>query len=122
MFRKLLFLCFFSLSGCASITTGSNQSISINTYPETGALCELTNDKGRWFLNSTPGALVVHRSYSDLNVICTKGTKIGNIIIKSTTKAMAFGNVLMGGIIGGAADVATGAAYDYPADISVQIK
>jgi hypothetical protein len=32
---------------------------------------------------------------------------------------MAFGNILFGGVIGVGVDVATGAAYDYPALITV---
>jgi hypothetical protein len=32
---------------------------------------------------------------------------------------MAFGNILLGGVIGAAVDVGTGAAYDYPSLITV---
>jgi hypothetical protein len=34
---------------------------------------------------------------------------------------MAFGNILFGGIIGVGVDTATGAAYDYPTLITVQL-
>ena len=34
---------------------------------------------------------------------------------------MAFGNILIGGVIGVGVDVATGAAYDYPDLITVQM-
>jgi hypothetical protein len=39
--------------------------------------------------------------------------------VKSTTKAMAFGNIIFGGLIGVGIDVGTGSAYDYPDLISV---
>lgn len=39
--------------------------------------------------------------------------------VKSSTKAMAFGNIIFGGVIGAGVDVATGAAYDYPTMITV---
>ncbi len=113
----MLFLC-----GCASITTGSNQALSVNTEPESGATCELKNDKGTWYINSTPGSVVVNRSYSDLNIICKKDSKSGNITVKSTTKGMAFGNIIAGGIIGAGVDAHTGAAYDYPVSISVLLR
>jgi hypothetical protein len=41
------------------------------------------------------------------------------VSVKSSTKAMAFGNILFGGVIGAGVDVATGAAYDYPTLITV---
>jgi hypothetical protein len=34
---------------------------------------------------------------------------------------MAFGNILFGGVIGAGVDVATGAAYDYPAVIEIDM-
>ncbi len=74
------------------------------------------------YINSTPGSVVVNRSYSDLNIICKKASKSGNSTVKSTTKGMAFGNIIAGGTIGAGVDVHTGAAYDYPASISVPLK
>ena len=112
----------FTMSGCASVTTGQNQSLSVTTGQETGASCELSNDDGKWFISSTPGSVIVDRSYSDLNVVCNKGKKTGALSVKSSTKAMAFGNILAGGVIGAAVDCGTGAAYDYPVTINVPLK
>lgn len=109
------------LTGCASIVTGQNQSLSIDTEP-TGANCTLTNDKGTWYVNSTPGTVTVLRSYESLNYTCKKGSRSCSGSTKSTTKGMAFGNVLAGGIIGAAVDMGTGAAYDYPTPIACQMK
>jgi hypothetical protein len=87
--------------------------------PGYGASCQLTNDKGTWFV-ATPGTVSIHRSYSDLTSICTKeGFQTSNAATPSGTKGIAFGNILLGGIIGGGVDAATGAAYDYPALISI---
>jgi hypothetical protein len=62
----------------------------------------------------------VRRSYSDMNVRCEKDPlPPGQLIVKSGTKAMAFGNAIFGGLIGAGVDVATGAAYDYPSLITV---
>lgn len=43
----------------------------------------------------------------------------GLISAKSSTKGMAFGNIIFGGIIGAGVDISTGAAYDYPTLITV---
>ncbi len=55
-------------SGCASIVTGHNQSVSVETRSKqseaiASANCKLTNDKGTWFVTS-PGSVSVRRSYS----------------------------------------------------------
>ena len=113
------------LVGCASIVNGQNQSISIETRLDknltlvSGATCRLSNNKGTWFV-TTPGSTTVQRSYEDLSVACEKEThEPGLASVKSSTKAMAFGNIIFGGIIGAGVDMGTGAAYDYPSLISV---
>lgn len=114
-----------ALSGCASIVSGTNQVVSVQTTQEgndvTGAACKLENDKGTWFVK-TPGTVTVHRAHGDLAVKCEKeGTPPGIASVKSSTKGMAFGNILFGGIIGAGVDMASGAAYDYPDLITVSM-
>ena len=119
---KLLSACvaMCGLSACATITTGASQSLSVDTVPERGAQCTLTNDKGTWSLPETPGSVTVTRAYSALNVKCKKeGGGEGATTVQSSTKGVAYGNILLGGIIGGAVDMSSGAAYDYPASIIV---
>ncbi len=111
-----------NLIGCASITTGQNQSVSVNTGQHTGATCELANDDGTWYVSSTPGSVTVNRSYSNLNISCKKGEKAGSISVESKTKGMAFGNIIAGGIVGAAVDAGTGATYDYSINIHVPLK
>lgn len=126
-------LCLASLSlgivvttGCASIVGGTNQPISVETRSTTGesiagANCKLENPKGTWYV-TTPGSVTVHRAYDDLSIYCTKtGEQPGIASVKSSTKGMAFGNILFGGLIGVGVDTATGAAYDYPTMITVQL-
>lgn len=110
-----------TLSGCASIVNGQNQSVSINTFPETGATCQATNDDGTWFVPATPASVMVNRSGSDLTILCNKGKLSGTAVAASHTKAMAFGNIIFGGIIGAAIDAGNGAAFDYPTLVNVKI-
>jgi hypothetical protein len=113
------------LSGCASIVSGTNQVLSVQARKGndavTGAACTLTNNKGTWFI-TTPGTVTIHRAYNDLNITCKKeGIDPGVAAIKSTTKGMAFGNLLFGGLIGVAVDTGSGAAYDYPSLITINM-
>lgn len=111
-------------SGCASIVSGQNQSVSVETRSKQGeavmsANCKLSNNKGTWFVTS-PGSVTVRRSYEDLLINCEKtNQEPGLASVKSSTKAMAFGNIIFGGVIGAGVDVASGAAYDYPTMITV---
>lgn len=112
-----------ALSGCASIVNGNNQVISVEARHKgqqiSGASCTLVNPKGTFFV-TTPGTVTIHRAYDDLNVKCEKdGLQPGIVAVKSSTKPMAFGNILFGGVIGAAVDAGSGAAYDYPTLISV---
>ena len=108
------------IAGCATITTGQNQPVSVETPGCQGATCKLSNDKGTWFVSTTPGSATVQRAYGDMTVTCEKGDYRSNpYIVKSSTKGMAFGNIIFGGLIGAAVDAGSGAAYDYPTLITV---
>lgn len=120
---SLITFALLQLTGCASIVSGTNQALTVETRTEAGALsganCKLSNNKGMWYLTS-PGSTTVNRSFEDLSISCDKPDyKTGLLTVKSSTKGMAFGNILFGGVIGVGVDVATGAAYDYPAVITV---
>lgn len=113
----------FFLSGCASMVSGTSQSIQVCTSPEVGAQCYIQNDKGRWFVPCTPSNITVHRSYQDLIITAQReGYEDTTLKIKSRTRAMAFGNIIFGGAIGAGVDCADGAAYDYPNNILIPMK
>ena len=110
-------------TGCASITGSSDQTISVEARESTGqvagAMCELDNDKGKWFV-SAPGSTRIARSNQDLIVTCKKdGLKPGIMTVESSTKGSMAGNILFGGIIGVIIDHNSGAAYEYPTLIQV---
>jgi hypothetical protein len=114
-----------SLTGCASIVSGTSQVVSVETLHSSGnvagATCKLENDKGVYYV-TTPGTVTVHRAYGDMNVKCEKpGFDAGLASVKSSTKAMMAGNIVFGGFIGAGVDAASGAAYDYPALFQVMM-
>ena len=107
-----------TLTGCASIVSGTSQVVSVETLhssgPVAGASCKLQNDKGVYYV-TTPGTVTVNRAYGDMNVKCEKAEMpAGMAVVKSATKGMMAGNILFGGFIGAGVDAASGAAYDYP--------
>ena len=118
--------CLTLLSACALAVGGVDQNVAVKTVSGTqdiaGARCSLTNDKGSWFVTS-PGSVRVHRSSDTLNVKCeAEGFTANAGSAPSGTKGIAFGNILSFGLLGGAIDIGTGAAYDYPSPIIVNLQ
>jgi hypothetical protein len=118
-------LAFAGLTGCASIVSGTNQLVSVETRAPSGAVsgasCKLQNDKGVYYV-TTPGTVTVHRAYGDMLVTCDKsGLPTTTASFKSSTKAMLAGNIIFGGAIGAGVDMASGAAYDYPALLQIMM-
>ena len=113
------------LSGCASIVSGVNQPVSVETKLNgeslVGAACKLSSNKGTWFV-TTPGQVMLHRGYQDLSITCEKsGLASLTTTASSHVRAIAFGNILFGGIIGVAVDAGDGAAFDYDDLISIEM-
>ena len=112
------------LSGCASVTGTTGQSVSVQTREQagkevSGAVCELTNNKGKWFV-TTPGSVGINRSNDDLQVLCNKENyEPGRAAVVSVTKGAMFGNIILGGGIGAIVDHNSGAAYEYPSFFQV---
>ena len=116
----LLFACF--LSGCASMTTGQNQTVSVTTPDCPQASCVLTNNDGEFHVSRTPGTTMVNKSCSALTVECSKPGFPDHVErVKAGFQAMTAGNVLIGGLIGIGVDAATGAACKYPSVIKLEM-
>lgn len=119
-----LFSIFLLTTGCATVTSGTTQDLSVSSDSSTGvavtgADCKLENDKGKWNI-TTPGVVTVHKSSKDLNIKCNKaGHTNGSARVVSRAGAAIAGNLLVGGLIGAGIDHATGSAYKYADNLVV---
>ncbi len=101
--------------GCASVTRGTTENISISSTPP-GATAELSGlDNPTSCL--TPCVVVVKRS-ADITVTINKEGYEPQVIpltkeVPGTGAAGFAGNLLVGGLIGMGVDAATGAATDH---------
>ncbi len=115
------FLC-LALTGCASLTSGKHQAVSVAAVcegePVTEASCTLMNDKGSWHVK-TPGSVMIQKAYGDLAVDCRKGDAVATSKFKSSSNTSVWGNILAGGLIGYAVDAGSGAGFDYPSPMTV---
>ena len=117
-----LLLLAFGLPACATITSGTTQSVSVMTEPA-GAACTLTREGAVvGIVNPTPGTVSVSKSSRDIAIRCTRtGYSAGAGVATPQIQAMTAGNLLLGGVIGLAIDAASGAISRYPDSIMVAL-
>lgn len=103
--------------GCATITKGTTQQVSLNTPGVTGAQCTLVSSAIGTKVVSTPATMTLDKGSDNIAVTCKKECfQDGTGIIASSTETMAAGNLIAGGIIGLGVDAASGAMNKYNAE------
>lgn len=100
------------LSGCASIVRGTTQDIPVNSYPSNAEIYI----SGQGFINNqvhslTPNQITFIRKFPYTITIKKYGYIDYSIQITPVMDAAIAGNLFLGGIIGGAIDASSGAAY-----------
>jgi hypothetical protein len=107
MKKALLVLCLTAVaawgSGCATIATGKYQDIIVTSDPS-GA--EITSSTGRRTI--TPGTLTLRRSEPCVLTASLESYPELERHLTRTTQGWLWGNILLGGIVGVAVDVASG--------------
>jgi hypothetical protein len=104
----------FCLTACSTVTTlenGQSQQITVTTPPAKGALCVLTNTRGRWQV-LTPGTANVLRSKDDLQISCKKPGWNEAVTVNKSTKVIESWDVYAVTI-----DASTGAGHQYTAEV-----
>jgi hypothetical protein len=115
------------LGGCATVSQSPNQDVMVRTILDNreigGAGCVLTNDAGRWFVNS-PGHVTIRKSAGILHVDCRKGAASAGQerFASRANNAVTIGNVLTTAGFGYYLDKQTGAGFDYPETLTVLMR
>ncbi|KRA83837.1 PEGA domain-containing protein [Altererythrobacter sp. Root672] len=106
-----------ALSGCATVINGTSQDYTVRTDPDGAAI---TLNDGTTCVS--PCKLNLKRR-NDLRVDITKeGYKPAYVLVQSRLGGAMAGNILLGGIIGGAVDAANGSTnYLYPEPLHVRL-
>ena len=110
------------LSACATIVNGSSQTITVSTAPP-GATCTVDRMGARiGAIAQTPGSVRLDKSKNDLSVTCSKpGYQTATVVKAPSFGGATFGNLIAGGIVGVVVDAASGANYEYPGDIRLDL-
>ena len=111
--KQTVYLTAILLAGCATITKGTDQQVSIDTPGHSGAICTLSSKGiGKRQVNA-PTTVELPKSKHDIAISCVKGCYKGSGVIASNLEGMTAGNVLLGGVIGLGVDSASGAMNHY---------
>lgn len=103
------FILLVSLSGCATIFTGSRQVVKVNSYPS-GAGVFVEGDS----LGVTPFAGKIKKGFTAKRIVLKKaGYQDLELEPNTTFNPTTILNLLFGGIVGFGIDVATGAMMHY---------
>lgn len=127
MFKKLSIVTLamaFALNGCATIISGSTQSLTIKSVPDTATL-SITNKSGeKIHSGQTPATVSLKRSagfFQAENYAITlekDGYQPKTINVKGTVNGWYVANIIFGGLIGLLiVDPATGAMYSLSPDV-----
>ncbi len=124
MKKLLLLTSVISLGACSTITTGTSQPFTVKTAEVQGASCTLTDSKGAsWKVSSTPDTREITKGDGPLKVTCSKsGYKTTSVIVEEGFAGATLGNVILGGGIGLIVDAASGAAQEYPDDVTIWLE
>ena len=70
----------------------------------------------------TPGSIRLDKSKNDMVVTCSKrGYQTATVSQSPKFDGTTFGNIILGGIIGAVADAASGADFEYPGQVTLQL-
>lgn len=99
--------------GGAHAAESATLSIWVSTPDCDSARCEVSNDKGRWTVESTPGMVTVAVSTRPLEVSCTmlgSGSPLGTTRVPSSKGESGASATIAGGVAGAALGIAMIAA------------
>lgn len=108
MVQKVLWICLLLITlcsmGCATVATGKYQEIPITSEP-LGAV--IKSENGESII--TPGKLKLERNKSHTLVAEYPECEPQQVQLKNKVQGWFWGNILLGGVIGGVVDIASGA-------------
>ena len=110
------------LSACATVMSGTSQTVTVSTNPP-AATCTLDRVGQRvGAVPLTPGSVRLDKSKNDLSVTCSKeGYQTASVTRASSFNGATFGNIIAGGVIGVIVDASSGANFNYPSDIRLDL-
>jgi len=109
------------VSACASVVSDNDSTTFIQTDPDK-AKCELHGHNYRQTLE-TPNSILLPANAAPITVACTAdGYKTATKKLDTKIDGWIFGNIILGGVVGAAIDLARGAGFKYPPQFFVYLQ
>jgi len=106
------------LASCASIIEGNTQDVQINLVGAESAQCTaISAEETVEFI--APALVKLHKSYYPAEITCTADGQTGTVKALADVANWGYGGAVLGVGIGAGVDTYTGAAFEYPAEITV---
>jgi hypothetical protein len=123
LIKAALVVALVVITGCASITTGNHQLVTVHTAgceSDGDIVCTIQN-KDNYLTVPAGSAGNIEKGAKALLITCADkdNTVSGTATHESTYQAANLGNVLLGGGVGIIVDAATGAMWKYPESVVV---
>lgn len=120
MLRIVLCLLLLAVAGCATITRGTMQSVSVDTPNVTGAVCTLSSSSIGSRTVTAPTTVTLEKGQDNVAVHCKKECYSDGVgTIASSVEAMTAGNILVGGVVGLGVDAVSGAINKYEPQVTI---
>jgi len=100
------------LAGCATVLTGFNQNVDINSNPVKARVT--VNDQ---YKGETPLTVRLRRNKNNVVRIELDGYEPYEIVTKKGFNAVSLGNIMIGGAVGMLVDLATGGIFTVNPDL-----
>jgi len=118
-----------SLTGCATVFQGTDQTVNIVTRSNSGAgdtVCAISNSDGTWYANGKADTVTIDRDGSDVHVNCQNDEQFGSATVESSFQGgWLFADLLWDACIltmSCLIDGASGAFFEYPSNIDVYME
>lgn len=109
-------------SGCATISRGTLQTVTINTPGVHDATCTLTSSKIGTKIVRSPGTVTIEKGPDNIAISCKKECYQDGVgVLASSIEPMTAGNILVGGVIGLGVDAVSGAMSKYEPEATVHM-
>lgn len=99
------------VSGCATIVSGQDQTITFNSEPDGAIITVAGNTVGK-----TPASIQVDRGSNKPITFKKEGYKTYTTQLTAYVNPWFFGNIIIGGLLGSTTDGASGAINEYAQD------
>ncbi|MBU0768510.1 MAG: PEGA domain-containing protein [Proteobacteria bacterium] len=112
-------ICFLTIaiSGCATVTTGQYQRVSVDSYPQEANVKISSGYRG-----VTPCSFDLKRNKDHVINISKNGYMTAQVTLRKTLCGSTAGNLIIGGVIGLGVDAMTGACFKLiPENVYVEL-